>query len=117
MATIQNNSTDSMSKCSDTTDESTLSTLEESQQLNPLDDLPTEQKQPEPCEKQQSDVSLVSIEVYKEFLLTDLKSWILQVDGHEYTARHCPTEVWVRYFSEYADLEVGTDWTDLEQRA
>lgn len=36
---------------------------------------------------------------------------------HEYTARHCPVDVWTTYFSEYADLDPSADWTDMEERA
>ena len=35
----------------------------------------------------------------------------------EYTARHSPTDAWVQYFSEYADLDPAADWTDMEERA
>lgn len=43
--------------------------------------------------------------------------WTLKVQEREYTARHCPVDVWVRYFDTYAELDPATDWMDMEERA
>ena len=119
---IPNNSTDLTSKCNDITGGNIQSTSVVSQQPKPTSDLLTEQRQHEQSETLKSERSQRSVKVYREFLITDLKSWTFKVQGeneqeHEHTARHCPVDTWARYFSEYADLDPAADWTDLEERA
>lgn len=112
----QTSSLDLMSKCSDTTDENIKNTLAETARSKPTSDSATAPKQPEPSETQNAAGSQKLAVAYKEFLITDLKSWTLNTLP-EHTARHCPVNVWISFFSEYADLDPAADWTDMEERA
>lgn len=81
-----------------------------------------EQKQQGPEEKLKDEKSQKLVEQpYREFVITDLKSWTFKMHvndrEHEYTARNCPVEHWIFYFSNFAFLDPKTDWTDLEERA
>lgn len=116
----QTSSLDSMSKCNDTTGESTKNTSAETARSKPTNDSATAPKQSEPNETQSVAASQRSAAVYREFLITDLKNWTLtdiQRPGFECSARHCPADIWVQYFSEYADLDPAADWSDMEERA
>jgi hypothetical protein len=103
-------------KCNATIDGNTLTTLGETASQKPTSDLPTVPKPPGPNESQNGAGSPKSVVAYKEFLITDLKLWTLNTLP-EYIARHCPVEVWISFFSEYADLDPAADWTDMEERA
>jgi hypothetical protein len=85
-------------------------------------DSPTGPKQPGLGENPSAAKSQKSVAIYREFLITELKWWTFKmkdVNGqeHEFTARNCPVETWVAYFSEFADLDPTADWTDIEERA
>src|ERR1019366_1023024 len=81
-----------------------------------------EQKLLEPNENPNVDASqkfpgTISTQPYKEFVTSDLKLWTFIHDDIDHTARHSPTDVWIAYFSQYADLDPEADWTDMEDRA
>lgn len=105
-----------MNRCSDTTDANIQTTLAETAKPKPASDSATAPKQSEPNETQSGDGSQKLAVAYKEFLITDLKHWTLNTQP-EHTARHCPIDVWISFFSEYADLDPNADWSDMEERA
>ena len=109
-------------RCNDIIDESTVSTLDERVSEVLSSDSSTELKLPGPNENPKSDVlpklvETIPTQPYKEFVTTDLKLWTFTHNGIEHTARHSPADVWIDYFSEYADLDPDADWTDTEERA
>jgi len=119
----QSNSIDSTTKCNDTTAGNTPSTSAKSHRQKPLGGLQTEPK-PQEQEGTQNDEKSQKLaeQPHKEFVITDLKLWTFKMrdangQAHEYTARNCPVEHWAFFFSEYANLDPATDWTDLEERA
>ena len=113
----------SIPRCSDTTDESIANTLDETVNDQQNNDSPIERKLPERNESPSAGASpkLVAVyspvQPYKEFVTSDLKHWVFTYQDVEYTARHSPTDVWIAYFSQYADLAEDADWTDMEDRA
>lgn len=119
---IPTNLIDSIPKCNATTDESILNTSDATASEAQSNDSPTEPKLSEPNESQKSDASpklagIIPTQPSKEFVTSDLKLWTFIHEGTTHTARHSPADVWVAYFSQYADLAEDADWTDMEERA
>ncbi len=57
------------------------------------------------------------VQAYKEFLTSDLKLWSFTHAGETRTARRSPVDAWTAYFSEYANLDPESNWSDLLERA